>query len=235
MKKLFNLFMAGTLLAASPFVHAGAEDDPVLAMLKLDQLEKRFGDEDPLVAEGYLWIGKDLDKLWINFDLEHNAGRLEELGTQVLYSHAVAPYWDVQVGWGRDHKPSDQTRDWLVVGFEGVAPYEFEVETQLMLGRNGQTRLGLSAEYEVMFTQKLVLIPEVDLTLYGKDDNALDIGAGLSSGSVGLRLAYEFKREFAPYVGINWSRKFGGTADRARAGGEIVSDTQLVAGLRAWF
>jgi copper resistance protein B len=235
MKTLFKLFMAVALLGTATIASAMKEDDPLLMMFKLDQLELRNGHEDPLVAEGYLWVGRDLNKLWFNFDIERVEGEIEELGTQLLYSHAVAPYWDLQLGWGRDHKPSEETRDWLVVGLNGVAPYMFEVNAQLMAGEDGRSAASLSAEYELMFTQKLVLIPEAEMMFYGKDDDALGIGSGLSSASLGVRLAYELRREFAPYVGVHWGRKFGGTADHARDEGEPVSDTQFVAGIRAWF
>jgi copper resistance protein B len=235
MNKLIKLFMAAALLAISHTTLAAAKDDPLLMMLKLDQLELRNGKEDPLVAEGYFWVGRDLGKLWLNFDLERVDGELEELGTQLLYSRAVAPFWDIQVGWGRDHRPSSETRDWLVLGFNGVAPYQFEVDAQLMVGDSGRTAASLNAEYELMFTQKLVLIPEAEVKLFGRDDDARGIGAGLSSASLGLRLAYEIRREFAPYIGVHWGRKFGGTADHARSEGEPVQDTQWVVGIRAWF
>ena len=58
---------------------------------------------------------------------------------------------------------------------------------------------------------------------------------GLSDISLGLRLRHEFKREFAPYIGVEWTKKFGQTADFARDEGEDVSDTQLVLGIKAWF
>ena len=41
------------------------------------------------------------------------------------------------------------------------------------------------------------------------------IGSGLSSGSLSLRLRYEVTRQFAPYVGVSFERKFGQTADYA--------------------
>jgi len=57
----------------------------------------------------------------------------------------------------------------------------------------------------------------------------------LSDLEIGLRLRYEVRREFAPYVGVVWSRRFGGTADRVRESGRDASDVQFLAGLRAWF
>ena len=51
----------------------------------------------------------------------------------------------------------------------------------------------------------------------------------------GLRLRYEFRKEFAPYVGIEWSRAFGDTADYIEARGGETDDTRFVVGLKAWF
>jgi copper resistance protein B len=34
---------------------------------------------------------------------------------------------------------------------------------------------------------------------------------------------------------VDWSQKFGNTADFARAEGEDTQETQFVIGLRAWF
>ena len=236
MKKLQHLFMAASLLGATGHAAAMGNDDPVLFMAKLDQLEVRRTDgKDPIVADGYVWIGKDLHKLWIKFDAEKVGAELEELETQFLYSRAVAPFWDFQVGWRRDHKPADQKRDWLAIGFNGIAPYLFDVDAQLFLGENGRAAARLNAEYELMFTQKLVLVPEFEINAYSKADPARGLGSGLSDMSLGLRLAYHLKREFAPYVGVNWDRKFGGTADYAKAGGDPSSDTQLVLGISAWF
>lgn len=236
MKKLLNLFMAATLLGAAGNTWAMKEDDPLLWMLKLDELEVRDTDgSDPIVADGYFWVGRDLDKLWVKFEAEKVGAEVEELETQLLYSRAVAPYWDVQLGWRRDHKPADAQRDWLALGFNGIAPYWFEVDAQLFVGENGRGAARLSAEYELMFTQRLVLIPELEANAYTDADPAIGVGSGLADVSLGLRLAYHLKREFAPYIGVNWGRKFGATADLARDEGERVEDTQLVLGIRAWF
>ena len=87
----------------------------------------------------------------------------------------------------------------------------------------------------MLLTQRLILQPEIELELYGKDDPENGIGSGLSDVEVGLRLRYEIRREFAPYIGVHWERKFGKTAHSARAEGEDESDLVFIAGLRAWF
>ena len=60
-------------------------------------------------------------------------------------------------------------------------------------------------------------------------------GSGLSTAEAGLRLRYEFVPEFAPYVGVEYERAFGDTADFRRAAGEKAGGWSLVLGVRAWF
>ena len=227
----------GSLLALSmnSGVQAAMGDDPVLAKVMIDQLEKRSTDgPDPWVLEADAWIGKDLHKAWFKVDAEQVDGKLEELEIQALYSRAIDPYWDFQVGWRHNDKPKPD-RDWLALGFKGLAPYWFEVDAAAFIGESGQVNLRLGAEYEWMLTQQWVLSPEAEANFYTKDDDAREIGSGLSDTQLGLRLRYEVKREFAPYIGVNWTRMYGGTADHARSAGEDTNDVQLVAGIRAWF
>lgn len=211
------------------------EDDPTLTKVMINQLEIRKADQgdNPLAWEAEAWVGKDLNKLWLKTEGEKVGSKVEEAELQVLYSRAVAPYWDVQAGVRKDFKP--EGREWATVGVKGLAPYFFETDAALFVGDDGRTAARLKGEYEIMLTQKTVLSPEAEINLYGKDDPAMGIGSGLSDASAGLRLRHEFKREFAPYVGVNWSKKFGKTADFSRADGEKTEDTQFVAGVRLWF
>ena len=213
----------------------GVSDDPVLFKFMIDQLEYRDAkSSNPTVFEGEMWIGKDLNKLWIKTDIERVDGETEEAELQLLYSRAIASYWDLQVGFRRDFKPKP-TRDWAVVGVKGLAPYFFEVDAALFFGDNGRTALRLEAEYELMLTQKWVLSPEATAEFHGQNDAATGAGSGLSKLSLGVRLRYEIRREFAPYIGVYWSKQYGNTADFTRADGGDVSDTQFVIGIRAWF
>ncbi len=45
---------------------------------------------------------------------------------------------------------------------------------------------------------------------------SLGIGTGLSDFALDLRLRYKIKPEFAPYIGVSWTRKVGDSADFAR-------------------
>ena len=223
----------GSIVAGSAV--AGDKDDPVLTMVLVDQFEVRDADdENPLVFEGQAWIGQDLKKLWIKLDGEREDSETEELELQALYSKAIATYWDFQFGVREDFEPSP-SRSWAVIGLQGLAPYFFEVDTALFVGESGRTALRLEAEYELLFTQRLILTPEFEVNLYGKNDRDTGRGSGLSDIEIGLRLRYELRREFAPYIGVNWTRKYGNSADFSRAAGDKVSDTQFVLGVRMWF
>ena len=58
---------------------------------------------------------------------------------------------------------------------------------------------------------------------------------GLSSVEAGLRLRYEVRKELAPYVGVEWSRAFRGTADYIAAAGGEAETTRFIIGLKARF
>jgi copper resistance protein B len=226
---ILSSFITSSLLAGA------MEDDPVIGKLMIDQFETRITEGDnPLVLEAQAWIGKDLNKLWLKVDSEWVDKKNEELEVQALYSRAIDPYWDFQIGWRFDSKPSP-SKNWFAIGFQGLAPYWYEVDSALFIGESGQLNLRLAAEYEWMFTQQLVLSPEVEANFYSKKDENHGIGSGLSDTQIGLRLRYEIKREFAPYIGVNWTQKYGKSADYARAEGEDSGDVQFVVGIRAWF
>lgn len=233
MKNKLTYAFIGCLLSTSVF--ASGEDDPIVTKVIIDQLETRITDGDnPLILEAQAWIGKDLNKFVIKADIEQVNGEVEELELQALYSKAVDPYWDFQIGVRQDQKPLP-SKNWLAISFQGVAPYWFEIDTSLFIGESSQVGLRFTAEYEWMITQRLVLSPEFGFNIHAKDDEAAGIGSGLSDTQLGIRLRYEVKREFAPYIGLNWNRKYGNTAKFAIAEGEKEDDTQVVLGIRAWF
>jgi len=199
-----------------------------------DQLEVNDAGDHALSWEGKAWLGKDIDKLWLKSEGEVTDDETEELELQALYGRAISSFWDFQVGVRHDFKPAPE-QTWGVIGFQGLAPYLFETDVALFVGDSGDTAFRFSAEYELMFTQRLILTPEIESNFYGQDIPELELGSGLSDIKLGLRLRYEIRREFAPYIGVQWSKKYGSSADYVRSSGADVSDTKVVAGLRMWF
>lgn len=232
MKKLSVI--AALIMSFSSPTFAAMEDDPVLSKLMINEFEVSDEAGDPLVFDAQMWIGKDLNKFWVKAEVEQVDGATEETEAQFLYSRAIAPYWDLQMGVRRDDVEG-VTQDWAVIGVEGLAPYFFEIDAALFFSDDGQTALRVNAEYELLLSQRLILSPEIEVTIYADDDNARGIGAGLSNIETGLRLRYEVKREFAPYIGLTWSNQFSATADLAEANGKETSSSAFVFGIKAWF
>ena len=228
----------GSLAEDVPMPFPGAmhmDDDSVLSKVMINALEYRFGDdsEKSLALDAELWVGKDINKLWFKTDIESEDGEVAEAELQALYNRAIAPFWDFQIGVRKDFEPV--SREWAVVGLKGTAPYQIDVDASLFFGKDGQVGARLNTEYELMLSQKTSLVPELAANFYTKNDEEAGVGSGLSDLDISLRLKHEFKREFAPYIGINWSKSFGNTAEMLKQSGEKTSDTQLVLGFEAWF
>ncbi|CFU11732.1 copper resistance protein [Bordetella pertussis] len=210
-------------------------DDMVTSQLLFDKLGMTY-DRDRrtgLQWDGQFWVGRDLDKLWIKSEGERVGGRSDGK-VEAFWNRTISPFWDLQVGARRDFGTGPK-RNWGAIGLQGVAPYNIETEVTAYVGGSGRTALALKAEYDLLLTQRLVLTPEIEASVYGKDDKARGIGAGLSDASFSLRLRYEITREVAPYVGVSFGRKFGKTASYASEEGESRSERAIMAGVRIWF
>lgn len=206
------------------------------SQLMIDRLEYRAQKgSDGYHWEGEGWIGGDINRLAIKSEGEGIVdGPLESAEVQALYSRALDPWWNLVAGVRQDFRP-EPGRTYATIGVEGLAPYWFELEAQAFLSDKGDAHLRLEASYDQRITQRLILQPAVEANIAAQDVPELGIGSGLSDIELGLRLRYEFVREFAPYVGVNWERKLGDSARYARAAGEEASATSLVAGVRFWF
>ncbi|PWG01273.1 copper resistance protein B [Sphingosinicella humi] len=204
--------------------------------LLIDRLEYRAQEgRDGYQWDGQGWYGGDYHKIWFKSEGEGAFGDVpEQAEVQFLYSRAIDPWFNLQAGVRHDFQP-DPERTYLVLGIQGLAPYWFEVDGQLFLSNKGDVTARFEAEYDQRITQKLILQPAVEFDLAAQDVPELGIGSGLSSIEAGLRLRYEFVPEFAPYVGVEYERKLGDTADFARAAGEDVGGWAFLIGLRGWF
>ena len=178
--------------------------------------------------------GGDVDRVLLRSEGEHADGRITHGDAELLWNRAVAPHWNSTLGVRHDIGEGAD-RSWVAFGVQGLAPYWVEVAATAYVGTHGRTALRLEAEYEALLTQRWVLQPRIELDAYGKDDPAAHTGSGLADAAFGLRLRYEVTRGFAPYVGVEWARRFGRSADYARADGDDADDVRWVAGLRLAF
>jgi len=210
-------------------------DDGINWFALLNRLETWDADEGNAIGwEGSGWVGTDLDRVWVRSEGESIDGSIESADVEVLYGRAIARWWDLVAGVRHDFGEGP-SQTFAAVGVMGLAPYMFEVEATAYLGESGQTGLGLEAEYETLFTNRLIGTWLVEAEVWGQDDRKRGIGSGLSTLETGFRLRYEFHRQFAPYIGVVWERAYGGTADYRREQSRDIEDTRVVAGVRIWF
>lgn len=215
---------------------------PLNLFLRFDQLEYRAIDDaaDAVRWDVQGWYGGDYNRLWLKTEGQQqtSADKAGEGEAQLLYSRLVAPFWDFQLGVRHDRvwgPGPDDGRTFGVIGFQGLAPYWFEIEPALFVSEDGDVSARLTASYDLLITQRLILQPRIDLDAALQDVEEFGVGQGLNDVELGLRLRYEIEREFAPYVGITWTRQLGETADLAREAGGEVEDVAIVFGVRLWF
>jgi len=218
-----------TLFSFGQNLNAAGADDPIRTMFIMDKFEILNNDENTKVWEGSFYVGYDIDKLYIYSEGEATSNGLETSQNELVYSRAIAPFWDIQAGIAYD-KNDDASQTWGEIAIAGLAPYFFETRAAVLFNGDGNVGLRLDAEYEALITQKLIFTPSLEADFYTKDDPQMNLGSGLSSIEAGLRLRYEFIREYAPYIGVTWEKTFGNTVDF-----NPVDETSLLVGVRFWF
>lgn len=206
-----------------------------VVMIDLAEYQIRDG-RDGYRWDGEAWFGGDINRLALKSEGEGEVGggQLDSAEIQALYSRTIGPYFNLQAGVRHDIRPSP-SRTYATIGIEGLAPYQFELDGALFLSTKGDLLGRLGGSYDQRITQRLILQPRVELNFAAQDVREDRIGAGLTDAEIGLRLRYEIRREFAPYVGVSWERKVGDTARFAREEGEDTGGFSFVMGIRTWF
>ena len=238
-KYTFGLIAAAMLLAAAPQKTRGQiMDDKIYTYVLFDQFEYApVPSEQPISLEATSWIGGDINRLWLRAEGEQSTlERAGETELEALYGRLITPFFDAVGGVRLDRRWEGETatRGHLAVGLQGLAPYRFEVEPTLYVSHAGDVSVRFEAAYGFLFTQRLVLEPEVEMSAALQEVPEWGVGSGLNNFNLGLRLRYEIHRKFAPYIGYSWDWTFGETADSARATGEDTRNGTFVFGVRVW-
>jgi copper resistance protein B len=181
------------------------------------------------------WYGGDINRLWFRSKGEGEAGRqLEKLETQLLYSRAIDPYFNLQGGLRYDIRPNPQ-RVYATIGLEGLAPSFFELEAFAFLSNKGELTARVGGYYDQRITQRLILQPSAEFNFAAQNSPDIHVGAGLSDAEIALRLRYDIRRDFAPYIGVQYERAFGRTRRYLREEGERAGAWSMLTGIRFWF
>ena len=194
---------------------------------------------DALVWDVVGWRGKDKNRFWYKTEGRQGSRATGgEADVQALYGRLISPYYDFQVGVRYQHQRSrggNASRFFAVLGLQGMAPYRYDIEPSLFISHRGDVSARFTATKDVLISQRAILQPRIEANAAVQKVEKFGVGSGLNDLSLGLRLRYEIRREFAPYIGVSWSRSFGGSADFARREGENPSRFSVVSGLRVWF
>jgi len=201
-----------------------------------DRVEAGFADElDTYVWDVQGWYGRDRNRLWFKTEGESEPGASpKDAELQLLFSRMFAPFWDWQVGVRHDFEPHPE-RSHLVLGAQGVVPYEFEWDSAVFVSEQGDVSARVEVEYDLNITQRWVLQPRFELNAAFSDDPTVGRGSGVNSTELGLRLRYHLRREVAPYIGVAWAQLYGDSKDSAREEGEPSALTSFVLGVSFWF
>ena len=211
-------------------------------MVLFDRLElTRTDNNDNLIVWDMLaWYGSDTNRVYFKSEgkNQQNDGEPTELeSTEVLASRLIAPFWEIQGGAGlRGSLASGSEREnYLVFSLFGMAPYRFEMDNSITINEDGDVAASVEAEYDIRLSQVTYLQPRLEVTAGLTDAEKYDRPSGFNDVRIGLRYRYEISREFAPYIGVYWSRALGQKADLITDEGGDEFETGVVAGVRMWF
>lgn len=230
---LASLLLGAGVRAQEGMPHADHADNPLRHRVLVDELEWHAGEEDALHVEVDALIRRDDNGLLLRFDGGRERGSGHGYSAHALWWHPVTAWWELVAGLRHD-EGDGPSRTFAVIGLQGTAPWRLHAEATAYAGE-GRTGAKALVHQDVLLTNRWILQPRLEAEGWSDSDERHGIGRGLSSMKAGLRLRYEIRREIAPYVGVEWVGRFADTADLARAQGDPVRDTLVVAGLRLAF
>lgn len=210
-------------------------DEHPLGTLRFNRLEHSKADTNSSDFEAQVRYGYDYQGLLLNLEGSYADASSQNQTAELLYRHAISGFWDLVSGLRHDLNEENNVnheRDWLAFGIQGLSPYWFEVESTLFVGEAGLSAIKFNANYDLLITQVFILQARTQANLYSKRDDEFLNGSGLADALAGLRLRYEISRQFAPYLGLEWTGKFGETADFYPT---QRHETHYLLGLRCWY
>lgn len=213
-------------------------DNRPFATFSADRLEWQWGDEgeDLLLWDVVTWFGNDYNKLYFESEGKYleKKDKIGEGALELLYGRSVASFWDVRAGVRYDIEP-DPERAFLTVGVLGLAPLQFEVDANTYISEDGDISADIEMEYEILLTQRLHLVPRLKVGASLQDVPEYETWQGITGVTLGARLMYQIRREFAPYIGVTWQRKTGETGNNLEEDGKDIDSSSLILGVRFWF
>jgi len=206
---------------------------------QFEELEYRYSDGDEEIGAwtaDFFYGTDNIKARWLTSgEYSFDERAYEKLENQLVGQIPISKFFDAKAG-VRFDTPEGPDRTYAVLGVAGLSPQWFEIDANFYVSKDGGTSADLDAKYELLLTNYWILTAAFDATAAFSEDRETGVGKGLVSTEAGLRLSYDLiDRAFSPYVGIVHERKYGDTADFAKAGGVSTEDWFAVAGIRLAF
>lgn len=180
-------------------------------------------------------IGGDRHRLWLGISGDGAAwAGPDYVELNAFYSWHAGGAWDLNAGLRHDVRPRPR-RTYGALGAQYDDGEALWLGGWAYLSHKGELSARLAGYYNQPLVGDLVLQPSAELDYYGEDVPELGLGRGFGYAEAGLRLRYEIKEAFAPYVGLSWSRDLGRTARLTREEGEDPETKSFVMGVRSSF
>ncbi len=201
------------------------------------QLEGRFSSQPYFRWDGQAWTGSDHNRLWLKSEGRYNQdgrGLVSDGDTELLYDKPFSTYFNYQIG-VRSDLDSNPNRTWGAIGIQGLAVGNWNVEATAYVSNGGRFAFKSNASWEYRMTQRLILQPQFETNWYTQSEQSRGVGSGLSDIDTGLRLRYEIRRKFAPYVGISYQQFLNDAGTFRERNGSSATDVRGLVGIREWF
>ncbi|NRD69977.1 copper resistance protein B [Psychrobacter okhotskensis] len=202
--------------------------------VSVDKLGYQF-DEDQINFEAEGWYGTDSNRITLRTEGSAQTKDDKEIDslTSLAYWKPLGIFWNGEAGIAYD---TQNDKSAVMAGIVGTAPYFVETDARAYLYTDGQVRLDLGTAYEWRLDQHWVVIPEIELTAFSKEDTDNGITKGFNEFETEVRLTYEtLNRQLSPYVGFSYESALGDARDLRRQQNQAVDSSSVTAGLMFWF
>ena len=210
--------------------------EPTVWGIQAEQAEYRVGgDTDVAAWDLDAFHGGDELRFVFRSEGEYAVDEkaFETLENQFRLSTPVSDFFDAVAGVRLD-TASGPDRVHGVIGLHGLTRQWFEVDADLFLSDHPSARF--EVEYEGLITNRIIVVPSIELDVPLADDIALERAAFGPKLEIGARVSYDLiDRLLSPYVGLHYERTFGRSANLVRASGEDAGAVFLVVGARMMF
>ena len=186
------------------------------------------------------WYGGDYHRLWFKSEGQQDSAFKADydIDFQLLYGRFLQKYYDFQIG-GRveaqTYRQASVVRGLLTIGIQGLVPYDYDVEALAFVAQNGAVSARVTMTKDLLLTQQLIVQLRMEANAAIQKVPEFTTGSGFNELELGLRIRYEFWREFAPYVGVSYGKSFGETATLVRDQGGDPEQLRVATGIRLWF